>query len=142
MKLYRFMSKKEFAMLTSGCDLVHVGKFHAYTDSVGFCFLPEKVDFSVWDDDEEKYFDFSYTPAECIAFLGGIVTNDVLVELETSPENVRESCGCYADPTYVSGYDGVITVTEYCTRSYNRDIMVPCRYALVERTGKATWYSC
>ena len=82
--------------------------------------------------------DYCFDPVQCIDFLQGIVTNDVLVEFDADPEEVRETFGVYADP--IGGYDSLIDISEYCTISYNRDQFVPLRYALVEDRNHYRWY--
>ena len=135
MKYYRYMSAKEFNLLTAGCKLVHTGKFHARTISNGFCFLGEKTNFSVWDEDGEEI-NFTYTPEQCLLYLEGIVSDDVLVEFESEME-LTKSWGTYADPTCISGYDGTIDPAEYCIKEYDREIMRPVRYCVGDN-----WYQC
>ena len=125
MKLYRYMSNREFAALTSGVPLVYrKGTHKSRTGSEGFCFLGETTEMN----------GMSYTPEECYTFLCGIVTSDVLVEMEIdNPALVSESWGVYAVPD--GAWEDCDTITEYCTMQYNRDTFRPLRYAV---GGK--WY--
>lgn len=123
MKLYRYMSTDEFTKMIAGINLVNKNTFtNNRTESAGFCFLSENTN--------------GYTPVEAILFLQGIVTNDVLVEFTVDPKLVSKSSGVYIDPVE----DGLLIIDEYCTVSYNRDLFKPCKYALVENSGKAIWY--
>lgn len=121
MSYFRFMSMNEFQKLTSGMTLSHCkNSFKARTESVGFCFL-NSVEFSV---------EYSHM------FLVGIVSDDVVVEFECNTE-LTESVGIYANPC--GNYYDIMTVKEYCVRSYSRDTMKPIRYGFVT-FGKVTWY--
>lgn len=133
MKVYRFMSEKEFTLLSAGCELIHTNARKAKTNSEGFCFLPEKVTFSTNGET------VTFKPEQCIHFLGGIVTNDVLVEMETSVE-LHEGYGIYADPIDLE-WGSTIDITEYSVQRYDRDTFIPVRYAMVDHHGKADWYS-
>ena len=132
MKIYRFMSMKEFQMVTAGCEIV--GGYHkARTSSYGVCFLPEKIKI-----DEERTFD----PESSIRFLSGIVCDDVLVEFNViDPKILNESWGVYADPDY---YYSRIIIDELCCAHYSINQLVPTRYAVMTYPyfGCAfTWYN-
>ena len=78
--------------LTSGMELVHKGRFHANTESEGFCFLSEKTKAESLHDENEYTFD----PTECYNFLSGIVSSDVLVEFHVNEDvSFKESYGIY-----------------------------------------------
>lgn len=128
MKLYRYMSFVELDKLTCGINLNNRNQFkQKRTTSIGFCFLPESTIISGTE----------YSPVDCIGFLQGIVTNDVLVEFEVQNSDcIRESIGVYAHP-YL---DDIITIKEYCVSTYSRNTFVPTRYALVENRTKFQWY--
>ena len=149
MKLFRYMSIREFSMMSSGCDIVGKSDFsNCRTNSAGICFLGEETRFTSHievyrektDSFETEEVRSCYSPINCLAFLSGIVSEDVLVEFEVeNPDGLRESFGVYADP--VNGdYDAVICITEYCIDSYNRDVFVPTRYAMVSDYRSAVWY--
>lgn len=123
------MSMKEFEKLNSGMSLINRNQFKQNrTMSCGFCFLPESTIIE----------DIEFNPIDCIEFLRGIVTNDILVEFEVSNSNsIRESMGVYAHP-YL--WDEAIIINEYCTDTYSRNTFVPTRYALVESRTKFQWY--
>ena len=147
MKLYRYMSEREFQLLTAGVEIVGKRHFDAYTDSEGICFLGEKTSFidESYDDEKDMYVqeEHSFSPVECISFLSGIVSDDaVLVELETDAP-VRKSAGVYANPL-ASDWDALIDITEYCIPSYSLDTFCPLRYALVDRRhlDDTVWYDC
>lgn len=142
MKVYRYMSMKEFEKMSAGCVLENMNTFKdCRTESEGFCFLPQITKFEVCDEWEGEVFTFEYTPEQCIQFLTGIVTNDVLVEFEVDKTLINASYGVYADPTYISGDDGIIEILEYCTKTYSRDDFIPCRYAFIIDNNNVTWYN-
>lgn len=129
MKLYRYMSMKEFTNLSAGCDLVNKNRFQkCRTGSEGFCFLPENSN--------------GFDPIQALNFLHGIVTNDILVEFEVDSELVTKSFGYYNNP--YECYDaGSMCVTEYCAQSYNRDTFRPLRYCLPDffNLSGTTWFN-
>lgn len=130
MKLYRYMSFKEFHKLSSGCDLVNDNHFQkCRTESEGFCFLPARSN--------------GYDPISALYFLHGIVTDDILVEFEVDNSLVTESEGVYNNPMPSDPYDDTMTITEYCTRSYNRDTFKPLRYCLpdVSNLSSTVWFN-
>lgn len=143
MKLYRYMSAKEYELLMAGETLENRKTFtNARTDSQGFCFLPEIINFSVYDEDAEEEIDFEYTPEMALEFLSGIVTAEILVEFDVHPSLVRQSYGVYADPTWISGWDGRIEITEYCAPTYSKDTFIPRRYATIDKDYNIiTWHS-
>lgn len=109
MKLFRFMSKKEFDVLMKGDKLIN-NKIHTgYTNSVVFCFMEG-------DTDDAEY---SYQ------FLCGIVSDEVCVIFETD-KKLTKSWGRYANP-YGSFFD-TMTETEYCTNEYDLEDFKPLKY--------------
>ena len=136
-KFYRYMSLAEMQKLTSGMELIHKGRFHARTDSEGFCFLSEKTKASSLHDENE----YVFSPEECYDFLGGIVSSDVLVEFEANDDvSFTESYGIYADPM-TDGWDDFIEATEYCIPSYSLDTLKPIRYAMFRGSWNTfDWY--
>ena len=125
MKVYRYMSLKEFSKMSAGCDIV--GKvFHAaHTTGHGVFFLPETC---------------GYAPERFLDFLSGIVTSDVMVEFEVNCP-YDDSYGTYADPDNWDWYS-TITVHEVCVEKYNRDEMIPVRYYIPDDYfgNHGTWY--
>ncbi len=138
MKVYRYMSEKEFHACNSGIELVPLHRNHkARTTSKGFCFLPEIVCLHGQHYDGTPYTEKT-TADHCLSFLSGIVTSDVLVEFEAPETFFRKSDGIYADP-YSDSWDDFITMDELCCDSYSRDILIPLRYAVFQK-GEAVWY--
>ena len=109
MRLFRFMSKKEFDKLLNGEDLINNKEHQGFTNSVGFCFMEGK----------EADAEYSYE------FLSGIVSREICVLFETN-EKLNESYGIYADP-YGSFFDS-ITRDEYCIKKYNKETIKPIKY--------------
>lgn len=133
MKAYRYMSMKEFTKMSSGCSMTNLSTFNnCRTNSVGFCFLPEEVLCIRFEDS------YTMSPEEALAFLRGIVSDDVLVEFEAPEECFQKSEGIYADP-FGDYYDRIL-VEELCASEYDRDKFVPLRYAMVCYDG-VTWYT-
>ena len=89
MKVYRYMSFKEFNTMILGIPVVHKKRaFRARTNSYGFCFLPETTEFSVYSEYSNERHDFSYNAEQCYEFLSGIVSEDILVEFEVLNESI------------------------------------------------------
>lgn len=129
MKYYRFMSLNEMSKLSAGMDIVGKRHYDCRTNSVGVCFLGEKT----VDNNEHEY-----SPIECYEFLSGIVSDEVLVEFESSLE-LKTSYGIYADPYGM--YEDLISITEYNHTMYNRETMKPLRYAMVDNySSNWAWY--
>ena len=123
MKVYRFMSNREFHALSMGQIMIPENLFHnnMKTTSKGFCFLPESVILHRKGQDSEM-------PAgQCICFLDGIVSEDVLVEFEAPDGYFRVANGIYADPYC----DGLMWINELCCDTYSKDLLVPTRYATI-----------
>lgn len=100
MKIFRYMSKKEFDKLIKGEILKNNTIHKGHTNSVGFCFM--KV-----DDNEPRY---------AYKFLSGVVDDDVCVVFETN-KKLTKSYGVYADP--YGSFFATITEDEYCTKEYS-----------------------
>lgn len=100
MKIFRYMSKKEFDKLIKGEVLKNNKHHQGHTNSVGFCFM--KV-----DDNEPRY---------AYEFLSGVVDDDVCVVFETN-KKLTKSYGVYADP--YGSFFATITEDEYCTKEYS-----------------------
>lgn len=133
MKVYRFMSFKEFNKMLAGVPIVGRKSFNARTSSSGICFLPEVVKFNSSDGEE-----YEFCPSACFCFLNGIVSSDVLVEFETDRE-FQESYGIYADPC--GSYYDCICIRELCIPEYDREILIPLRYCVdVAPCVKEKWY--
>lgn len=159
MKYYRYMSLKEFEKLAAGVVLKRDSKYFngkhykkARTTSHGFCFVGEETEISTsvekyiyneeTDEDVLYYEDVDemFSPVDCISFLDGIVTDDVLVEFENISAELEETSGVYADPINVDDWCARVIVDEYCVDSYSRDTMKPVRYALVNGCRDYQWY--
>ena len=134
MKLYRYMSMKEFSKLSSGCILENKNTFMKNrTSSIGFCFLPEEIKI------KDKTGEYNLTPVESLEFLEGIVTNDVLVEFIVNSDLVQKSNGVYANP-FIDEWDCYVEITEYCAKQYSKETFIPIRYAIVSDSNNAVWY--
>lgn len=137
MKVYRYMSFEEFSRLTSGCILKNDNHFHrALSGSIGFCFLGEETKV------EGINGTYEFDTIDAYNFLQGIVSSDILVELEVSSQELQEAEGIYADPTTDDWYARV-AITEYSTMEYDRDRFQPLRYTVdvgVRNRKKITWY--
>lgn len=123
MKLYRYMSIEEFLKLNSGAELNRYSEEFENQlqdeNNVGFCFLGEKT----------MYDNELYTPIECLSFLEGIVSTDVLVEFETTNDSEILS----RSATYSGRNSGNTDITEYFTQSYSKKSLIPTRYLLIPK---------
>lgn len=122
MKVFRFMSQKEFNKYLDGEKLVntsdHRGKF---SGSKGFCFF-EYMD---WDDDGVD----GISPEYAYEFLSGVATMDVVAVFETDVR-LNKSHGRYANP-YGSFFD-TIWMDEYCTTEYDNKSFHLIKYGHIE----------
>ena len=125
MKVYRYMSNNEFALVTAGVEVVG----RRYMTSRSVCFLPETVVINGGE--------LVYTPEESFIFLRGIVSNDVLVEFETDAD-LENCCGDYCDPR-ADEWGEFICVNELSISAYSLDNFKPLRYCF---PGEFTWYNC
>lgn len=143
MKYYRFMSFEEFHKMGLGLPIVG----HEFPDnrtmSSGVCFLGEwtLIESAI----DERGNPVQYSALDCYdAFLGGIVSSDVLVEFEVEDGIMSESWGIYADPINYWDWYARISIVEYCTPYYDRELITPVRYCVdvdTYRRGTApVWY--
>lgn len=133
MKIYRYMSMKEFFLMDSFKTITGKAYHKARTESEGVCFLGEDTAFCVLMDDGDpdgEQLEYHFNPVQCWEFLGGIVSRDVLVEFEAPEDALTVSSGTYARPFSGMWDEECIEITEYCARSYNREQFVPLRYCL------------
>ena len=122
MKLYRYMSFKEYEDVIKGKPMVNTNSFEGKrTNSKGFCFLGEKTQVEVYD---EKIMD--YSPLECFEFLKGIVSKEILVEFEVVPEFEKNLKHGYGGYTNQYTFQGMI-IREFSVERYNKDVCVPKR---------------
>lgn len=119
MRIFRFMSKKEFDKLINGEKLINNTKHDGRTNSEGFCFM---------EGDPELAFDF----------LSGVVSEDICVVFETEKE-LKETYGIYADP-YGSFFE-TITEDELCTNTYNKDDFKIIKMAIPDIWEEWNWYT-
>lgn len=133
-KFYRYMSMSEFDKLMLGLTIHGKSKFNARTNSTGICFLGEHTEIvSTNEDGETTTVDFS--PLDCYRFLGGIVSNNILVEFEADTTILSATTGVYADPLNMDEYARV-SITEYCIPEYNNSVMRPLAYCLPNVYGE------
>lgn len=139
MKVYRYMSFKEFNTMILGIPVVHKKRaFRARTNSYGFCFLPETTEFSVYGDYPNNRHDFSYSAEQCYEFLRGLVSKDILVEFEVLDKSTLfQGYGVYADPTGIDFWDGRIGIIEYSTPQYDWTTLRPLRAKIPNRNWEA-----
>jgi len=146
MKVYRYMSRKEFDKMGVGIPMEYRGGSHASrrTNSIGFCFLPEEIVFSFEEDEDgckvvgtrsitkkDGVYEVSYLPEGAEAFLSGLDENAILVEFEVNKdfeEVLKKGYGVYANPCTCGFYDR-ITITEYSTPYYDKYCLKPLRYS-------------
>ena len=124
MKVFRFMSMREFDKMNAYCPITGKKSFAARTKSTGVCFMSEE----------------DYQPNYAYAFLKGIVSADIVVEFEVDPSELTESWGIYADP--LGDYFDTIEAREYCAPSYDRERFVPVRYGIPRLYNRGIdWYT-
>lgn len=144
MKVFRFMSKKEFEKFNNGEILENNTKHMAKTASVGFCFFDLK----------------DYKPHEAVHFLSGLVSFDICAVLEVDKNKLKESWGIYhkpAEPVLTGNLfqdilnslynDEKFTAKEYCTTEYNSknfklisfSVDIWGQYDNVERQKELEW---
>ena len=139
MKVYRYMSREEFTKLINGTSLHNpTVRDTDYSTSCGFCFLAETTTFVTFNFDGEEQ-TFEYTPEDCSSFLGGIVTEEVLVEFEVmDPQLLRSDFATYMNPISTE-YEETIYITEYSCHTYDRTVLRPLRYKLCKPNGYTYW---
>lgn len=135
MKVFRFMSKKEFEAFQKGRVLTNYTIHKAGTNSIGFCFL-----------DEEEY-----KPEEAYHFLIGAIFPEVCVVFEVDETNLRKTWGKYAKHVKETGnteedimnifknWDNYFIANEYCTQCYlNKDFKL-IKYAIPDYFNREEW---
>ena len=141
MKFYRFMSDKEFKTLINGETLENSRSHseHARSSSVGFCFVPEDTIYTTEFFGKMTLEDGSRNNiVEGIQnflsdILGGVTTQDVLVELE-GPDMPRRSIGVYAD---IFSDWGFATLEETSVEKYSLSTYrISHVYVRITRRGK------
>ena len=133
MKIFRFMSEKEFEKYKNGEELINNTDHHEMgqkTNSVGFCFLNAK----------------EFQPEYAAHFLSGIVgtgtilqkasglENTICAVFETDGKNLKRTYGRYARPRSVkeirAGVEAeAFFANEYCTTSYSKEKFKLLKYA-------------
>lgn len=90
MKLYRFMSLEEFEKMSVGIPIKRFKTDRRFrTTSRDLCFLEKITTFYVpyeTDDGRWDYDEYKFGPINCLAFLNGIVSTDVLVEFQPTKD--------------------------------------------------------
>lgn len=118
MKLFRFMSKKEYIRFMNGEKLINNTDHKKYRngacESVGFCFF--------------NYAE--YKPEEMLHSVTGIVSMDICCIFETARDKVRKSRGKYSKAiTRDSLERESIIAKEYCTTEYSKETFRLLEYA-------------
>jgi hypothetical protein len=121
-KVYRYMSVKELKMIMNGETVV--GQLQedvrSSTDNkANVCFLSQQTKFKAIGEDHV------YTPEQCYEFLGGIVSDEILVEFETSAA-FEYGYGRYASP-YGFGSSSIY-INEYYVPEYSSKDFTILRY--------------
>lgn len=104
MKFFRYMSEREFALLTAGVEIVGKRRFNARTTSSGVCFLAETVE--IFRDGH----DLTVSTQWCFKFLHGVVSGDVLVEFECDVHRIIGG-GMYMRKITKSAFIAALTST-------------------------------
>ncbi len=120
MILFRAMSAEEFNKLTSGETISSDKKFSIYfrkTTSFGLCFYPVSTvvdeEIIIHDSDNSvRYMDIG----RVLELTGNYDSYDYGVYFEVDRDNVEQRHG-----TYQSNDGSNFTVSEFCTRSYNKN---------------------
>ena len=118
-KVFRFMSKREFEKLLAGNILENTVDhcLDSKTDSKGFCFFEEKEQHSE-----------QITPEFSFYFMEGIVSSDICVRFETTPDCLfKAGHGTYGYPFDVSKD---WELEELSTIRYDRYALIPIEYAV------------
>lgn len=117
MKIFRFMSYKEFEKYMNGENLYNNTKHKAKTNSIGFCF-----------------FDINnFSPEFAWRFLKGAIFPDICVVFEVDETLLRKGYGIYSDPNktlyeLMNFIPKMIRVSEYCTENYNKEVFKLVKY--------------
>lgn len=117
MKIFRFMSYKEFEKYMNGENLYNNTKHKAKTNSIGFCF------FDIND----------FSPEFAWRFLKGAIFPDICVVFEVDETLLRKGYGIYSDPNktlyeLMNFIPKIIRVSEYCTENYNKEVFKLMKY--------------
>lgn len=117
MKIFRFMSYKEFEKYMNGENLYNNTKHKAKTNSIGFCF------FDIND----------FSPEFAWRFLKGVIFPDICVVFEVDETLLRKGYGIYSDPNktlyeLMNFIPKMIRVSEYCTENYNKEVFKLVKY--------------
>ncbi len=121
MKLYRYMSVREFDKYYRGDTIVGKRSYNARTNSEGVCFLGENVN-----------------AMEAYKFLNGIVTEQILVEFEVLDDTlITEAWGVYANPYPTTWLNEIMTVKEMNMPFYNKALLKAKRIAFAKREEEA-----
>lgn len=117
MKIFRFMSYKEFEKYMNGENLYNNTKHKAKTNSIGFCF------FDIND----------FSPEFAWRFLKGAIFPDICVVFEVDETLLRKGYGIYNDPDktlyeLMNFIPKMIRVSEYCTENYNKEVFKLVKY--------------
>lgn len=117
MKIFRFMSYKEFEKYMNGENLYNNTKYKAKTNSIGFCF------FDIND----------FSPEFAWRFLKGAIFPDICVVFEVDETLLRKGYGIYSDPNktlyeLMNFIPKMIRVSEYCTENYNKEVFKLVKY--------------
>ena len=131
---YRFMSMKEFSLMSSGCEIVGKSHFTARTASTGVCFLAQLT--------EVPGCGLINAEIAYNAFLRGVVSGDVCVKFSVADDSLlRESYGVYSGAYFTGDDYDVFCATEYCVPSYSRDVFTPVAYAIPCGDMMWDWWS-
>lgn len=109
MKVFRFMSLKEFEKYRNGDTLINNTKHQAYTDAVGFCFLDLE----------------NYLPQIMYESLLGIVSDEILAVFECE-DIFKHGNGTFADP--YGSFFATINVEELSITEYSKNNMKLLKY--------------
>lgn len=124
MKVYRYMSEKEFRSMLAGNMLVN-GTDHSQhfkTSSKGFCFVGEKTRITEYVNGF-KPAEWTISPEAALEYLNGIVAKEFLVEFEAPAELFSTGQGRYA-----AAFGGTSVMDELCIGAYDRGMLEPLRY--------------
>lgn len=121
MKIFRFMSYKEFEKYMNGENLYNNTKHKAKTNSIGFCF------FDIND----------FSPEFAWRFLKGAIFPDICVVFEVDETLLRKGYGIYSDPNktlyeLMNFIPKMKRVSEYCTENYNKETFKLVKYTTNE----------
>ena len=117
MIFYRYMSHKEFNKYLNYQTIYPIDRWNCNV----ICFLSEKTKVISWKDNI-----FYLSPIECLDFLTGIVTEEVLCQFEINKNIITPQLSTYADYNWEHSLDydynnpeTLCTVKEYILPYYN-----------------------